>query len=310
MPPTIDVLIVTTRARDLVVSCLEHLSRQTVEHRVFVADNAGDEDGTSTVLRERFPDVELVTNTENLGFGKALRVLVGRGSGDVIVLVNDDMDVEATFLEALVAPLSDPDVAMVAGLTLQPGGTELVDGFGIEVDPTLQAYNRLRHRRTSDQPGVLLGPSGGAAAYRRSAWEQVGGLDPAFFVYAEDLDLALRLREAGYRAAEAPDARGVHLGGATTGRDSDFTTTHSGFGRAFVLRRYGVLQTRHAPRAVLVETLTVLYGLLVRRTTIPITSRIAGWRAAGRVARHRYPREGVDRSITLREQLRRSRHER
>jgi GT2 family glycosyltransferase len=306
---TADVLVVTLGSTDLVASCLEHLARQTVAHRVFVADNSGDRDGAST-LRVRFPDVQIVTNEENLGFGAAAMRLAAMGDGDVIVLVNDDMDVEPDFLERLLAPLEDPSVAMVAGMTLQPGEAGIVDGFGIEADPTLQAYNRLRHRHAAETPGVLLGPSGGAAAYRRSSWEEVGGLDPALFLYSEDLDLALRLRAAGHRAAGAASARGVHLGGATAGRDSRVTIRNSGFGRAFVLRRYGVLRTRHALRALFVEALTVGYGLFSHRTLLPLTGRIAGWRAAGGGPRFAYPADAVDVRITLREQLRRVRHER
>ena len=294
----------------MVVSCLEHLERQTVPHTVYVADNAGNEDGTTDAITARFPDVQIVTFDENQGFGKAVNHLAALGTGEVIVLANDDMDVEPQFLEAIVGPLADPSVGMCAGMTLQPVAGEVVDGFGIEVDPTLLAYNRLRHRHPGDTPGVLLGPSGGAAAYLRTAWEAVGGLDPAFFVYAEDQDLALRLRLAGWGAAAAPDARGVHLGGATTGLDSPFQRRHAGFGRGFILRRYGVLRGRHAPRALTIELLTVLYGLLKARTLMPVRARIAGWRAAGHGPRLRIPAGAVDERITMREALRRLRHER
>jgi GT2 family glycosyltransferase len=309
-PPSIDVVIVTTGARDLVLSCLEHLSRQTVPHRIYLADNAGNGDGTSDAVSERFPHVDLVTHRENLGFGNAIRGLVARGSSDVIVLANDDMDVEPQFLERLVEPLADPAVGMVAGLTLQPGDRELVDGFGIEVDPTLLAFNRLRHRSPGAPAGRLLGPSGGAAAYRRAAWNAVGGFEPRFFVYGEDVDLALRLRLAGWQAAGAPGARGVHLGGGTTGVDSPFQRRHAGFARGLLLRRYGVLRGRHALRALLIELATVAYGLVSARTAVPLAARIEGWRAAGAGPRLRIPSEAVDERITLREALRRLRYER
>ena len=310
MPPTIDVLIVTTRARELVLSCLDHFARQTVPHTIYLADNAGNEDGTTDAVNERFPEVRVTTMPENRGFGKAMNQLASQGSGEIVVLANDDMDVEPRFLEKLVEPFEDSRVGMVAGMTLQPGDGNLVDGFGIELDRGLVAYNRLRHRHPDDTPGRLLGPSGGAAAYRRAAWEAMEGMDPRFFVYGEDVDLALRLRLAGWDAAAAPDARGVHLGGATTGLDSPFQRRHSGFSRGFLLRRFGVLRSRSAPRALAVEALTVLWGLVRFRTVLPLKARIEGWRAAGQTPRLDLPPGAIDESISLRECLRRQRFER
>jgi GT2 family glycosyltransferase len=304
MPPSIDVVVVTMNPNGFVLSCLEHLERQTISHRVHVAVNGS---GDPAPIRERFPDADVVVNEENLGFGRAVNALAARGDGEVIVLANDDMDVEPQFLARLVEPLSNPQVGMVAGMTLQPGDGSVVDGFGIEADPVLVTYNRLRHRAPGDAPGVLLGPSGGAAAYRRSAWEQAGGLDDTLFVYVEDVDLALRLRAAGWTAAAAADARGVHLGGATAGADSELTRYHAGFGRGFVLRRYGVLRSRHAPRALVFEAALVAFGLLRHRTLVPLKARIAGWRAAGAGPRIAIPPGAVDERITLRESLRRAR---
>ena len=307
--PSIDVLIATMSARELVLSCLSQLQRQTVPHKVYVADNANNRDGTTDAIRRAFPEVELTTFAHNQGFGRAMNQLASLGTGEVIVLANDDMDAEPGFLEALAAPMQDPEVGMSAGMTLQPGSGELVDGFGIEVDSTLLAYNRLRHRHPGDTPGVLLGPSGGAAAYRRTAWEAAGGFDSHFFMYAEDQDLALRLRLSGWLAADAADARGMHLGGVTSGRDSPFQRWHAGFGRGFVLRRYGVMRSRHAPRALVIELLTVLYGLLAARTRLPLQARVAGWRAAGS-ARLPIPHDAVDHGISMREALHRLRRQR
>ena len=301
--PSIDVVMVTTNARELLKSSLEHLRHQTVPHTIYLSDN-NSSDGTAAMVRERFPEVHLIENATNHGFARSCNNGARAGEGDVIVLVNDDMDVEPQFLERLVAPLEDERVAMVAGLTLQPG-TGVVDGFGIEVDRTLLSYNRLRHQRPTDKPGLLLGPSGGAAAYRRTAWEQLGGLDESFFVYGEDLDFALRLRLAGWEAAAAPGARGVHLGGATTGVGSPFQRRHGGFVRGYTLRRYGVMRTRAAPRALFTEALVVGWGLVRHRTTLPLRARIAGWRAAAGKERLPIPADGVDESITLRETVRR-----
>ena len=137
-------------------------------------------------------------------------------------------------LERLVAPLrEDERLGSVAALLLK-AGEEQIESFGLAVDPTLAGYPRLRGRPAAEAQGiqpVLAGPSGAAAAYRRRAWTDVGGLDEAVFSYGEDVDLALRLRAAGWPAAVAPDAVAVHVGSATAVTRSPRQRYHGGFAR-------------------------------------------------------------------------------
>ena len=209
---TVSVLIVTMNSRERVLECLCRLDQQAHDHEVLVADNGNDADGTSAAIREEFPEVHLETLPENIGVGRALNLLAEQATGEILVRLDDDMFIEPGFLRELCGPFRNPNVGMVAALALQPGADEKVDGFGMECDVTLVAYNRLRHRQPGDHAGTLLGPVGCAGAYRRSAWDEVGGIDPALFVYTEDQDLALRIRLAGWEATEASGARGVHVG--------------------------------------------------------------------------------------------------
>jgi N-acetylglucosaminyl-diphospho-decaprenol L-rhamnosyltransferase len=304
---TIDVIVVTWNSAGRVLSCLEKLESQRAEHRTWVVDNAST-DGTAEGVRRRFPGVEVLELDRNRGFGSAVNEGARAGSAEAIALVNDDVELEPGALEALVAPFANEAVGMVAGLTTMPG-TGLVDGFGIELDATLAAYNRLRRRHADDMPGRLLGPSGGLAAYRRSAFEQAGGFDERLFAYGEDVDLALRLRLFGWSPAGAPRARGVHLGGASVGVDSLMQRRLAGFGRGFLLRRYGILRSRYAIRALGFEALVIAAGFVRGRTVEHVRGRVAGWRAA-RGEKLRVPEGAVDRRITSREALRRLRHER
>lgn len=303
---TVDVVVVTWNGRDVLASCLEHLAAQREPHRTIVVDNASS-DGTAELMRERFPDVDHLELPENRGFGAAVNAGVAAGDGEAIVLVNNDVDVDPGFLAALVVPLrTDPEVGMVAGMTLMPG-RERVDAFGIELDAGLAAYNRLRGAAPEAAgAGVLAGPSGGAAAYRRTAFEQVGGFDETLIAYGEDVDLALRLRVAGWSAAEARDARGVHLGGATIGVDSPRQRWLGGFARGFLLRRWGVLRSRAAARALAVDALVVAWGLVRHRTFVPLRARVAGWRAAGRGS-CALPPDAVDPTVGVVESIRRLR---
>ena len=224
------------------------------------------------------------------------------------MLLNNDVDARSDFLERLLAPLAqDPAVGSVAALMLQPG-ERLIDSAGLTADPTLAGFPRLQGltvgQAEREQP-VLAGPAGTAAAYRRSAWEQVGGLDETIFAYMEDFDLALRLRTAGWSAAAAADAVGVHLGSATHGHRSAWQRRHGGFGRGYMLRRYGLLRGRsaaahagHRGRGRALADLAISHDLAALR------GRLSGWRAGAKRPRlPRPPAEAIDSAVSFRDSL-------
>lgn len=306
MPPAIDVVIVAYNRYDLTDSCLRHLHAQTAAHRVFVVDN-GSTDDTRARLAAEWPDAHLQSFDDNRGFAEACNRGVAAGDGEAIVLLNNDVDCREDFLARVVAPLRDePQVGAVAALMLQPG-ERVIDSVGLAADVTLGGFPRLQGQpveRASAERPVLAGPAGTAAAYRRSAWDQVGGLDETIFAYMEDFDLALRLRSAGWRAVGAPDAVGVHLGSATHGHRSPWQRRHGGFGRGYMLRRYGLLRGRTAPRTLATEAVVVIGDLAISRDPAALQGRLAGWRAGrGRPRLPRPPIEAIDTSIGFRDSL-------
>ncbi|HTX33307.1 MAG TPA: glycosyltransferase family 2 protein [Solirubrobacteraceae bacterium] len=306
MTSSVDVVIPVHNRFALTESCLRHLQAQTVPHRVVVVDN-GSTDGTSELLREQWPEVNVVTCEQPLGFAEACNRGAASGSGEVVVLLNNDVDCRPDFLQQLARPLhSDESVGAVAAVMLQPG-EQVIDSVGLFADVTLAPFQRLDGlpaSRAGDRCPVLLGPAGAAAAYRRRAWDEVGGLDEEMFAYMEDFDLALRLRAAGWQAVVAPDAVGVHLGSATHGRRSASQRRLFGFGRGYVLRRYGVLRSRHALRTLLTEALVVVGDVLISRDLSALRGRLAGWRAAAALGRRPMPSEEfIDTSISLRRSL-------
>jgi GT2 family glycosyltransferase len=266
----------------------------------------GSTDGTLERLREDWPGVSVVSLGANHGFPRACNRGVGEGEGEIVVLLNNDVECPPDFLDRLTSPLRDQAVGSVAALLLQPGG-ERIDGVGLSADVTLAGFPRLRGKpRTAAEEAypVLTGPAGAAGAYRRTAWEEVGGLDEAIFAYMEDLDLALRLRIAGWRSVAAPAAAGVHLGSATYGHRSAGQRRHGGFARGYLLRRYGLLRGRYAPRVLCTEAIVVLGDLTISHDLAALRGRVAGWRAARAQPRlPRPPAKAIEAGIGLRESL-------
>lgn len=306
----IDLVIPSLNGLELLRSCLAHLDTQEVPHRIYVVDN-GSSDGTAEWLVEHRPAVRVIALTENLGFGAAVNRGMAAGDSEMVVLLNNDVDVDPGFLAALVAPLrADSRVGSVAGLLLRPGREE-IDSFGIEVDVTLAGYARLSGQRLAasrlDEVG-LLGASGGAAAFRRAALTDVGWFDERIFAYSEDVDLALRLRAAGWAARAAPDAVGVHLGGASFGVRSAWQSEVAGASRAYVIRKYGVLR---AGAAVAIRTLSFELGvaavdLLTRRRWSAVRGRVRGWKLGrGIAAIDPLPVDAVNLRLNWRMSLRR-----
>jgi N-acetylglucosaminyl-diphospho-decaprenol L-rhamnosyltransferase len=305
-PASIDVVIPVHGAYRLTSACLSHLAEQSVAHRVIVYDDASPDD-TASRLAAEWPSVEVISGTENIGFVKACNRAVSAGAGEVVVLLNNDVTCRSDFLQRLVAPLlADARVGSTAALMVEPGD-ERIDSVGLCADATLAGFPRLRGAplaRAADARPALLGPAGAAAAYRRSAWEQVGGLDEALSAYLEDFDLALRLRIAGWDSIAAPDAVGVHLGSATYRHRSRRQRLTSARSRGYLLRRYGLLTDGRAARTALTEATVVVGDLLISRDLAALRGRLAGWRAASGHARlPRPPATAIDSTIGFRRSL-------
>ncbi len=306
MSASIDVVVPAYNHYELTSSCLRHLAAQTQPHQVIVVDN-GSTDETRESLARDWPEVQVLSLEHNYAFTRAVNLGVAAGRGEHIVLMNNDVDLRPDCLEHLIGPLErDPRLGSVATVLLTPGERS-IDSVGVTTDVTLAGFPRLQGlapERAAEARPLLIGPEGTAAAYRRAAWEQVGGLDESIRAYMEILDLAWRLRQAGWETTSAPEAIGVHLGSATFGRGSAGQRRLAGFSRGYLLRRYGVLRSRFAPRTLLTETLVVSGDAVLTRDLAALRGRMAGWRAARGMARHpRPPAEAIDATITFRDSL-------
>jgi GT2 family glycosyltransferase len=276
--PTAIVVIPTLNARELLRDALASLAGESV----VVVDN-GSTDGTAELVARDFPAVRLLRNAENLGFGRAVNRGAAEAEGDVLVLVNNDVVCEPGFVARLCEPFEDERVGMAAGVLVQAAAPDRVDSAGIEIDPTLRAFDYLWNRPLGELEGAAdpLGPCGGAAAYRLSAFREAGGFDETFFAYWEDVDLALRLRFASWSCRLVPGARALHRHGATLGASSPAARRLEAFGRAYVLAKHRV---RRGPRVALLDWPALAVHAVFRRELDPIRERWRGLREGRRNA--------------------------
>lgn len=305
---TFDVVIPTRDGRELLEGCLASLDQDERARVIVVDDGSGDD--TITWLKSAHPEVRLVALAPALGrFSAVVNAGVRAGSGEAVVLLNNDVVCDPGFLDRLIAPLAADDaVGTVAAVMLKPGRTE-IDSYGLEIDATGAGWPRLGGAawpRTLDERW-LLGPSGGAGAYRRSALDEVGLLDERMVAYQEDAELALRLRAGGWHAAGARDAVCVHLGGATFGRRSARQRWAAGWSRGFLLRRLRLGHPGMTARAIVTEAGVCAVDTLQQRDLAALRGRVAGWRHGGDPLP--LPAELVNPEITFAAGLRRRRRD-
>jgi GT2 family glycosyltransferase len=259
---------------------LESLRAQTRRLDVIVVDN-GSTDASVAAARADFPEVTVLELGENLGFGPALNRAIAAHPADAIALLNSDVECEPGFCAALLDGLGD-GVEMVAGVLIQEDDPGLIDSAGVVADHTLMGFDHLHGQpltalREAADP---LGPTGGAALYRREAWEAVGGFDERIFLYYEDLDLALRIAAGGGRCRSAPGARALHAYSASLGAASGAKYARTGWSRGYMLRRYGVMRDPAlALRALACEAAIGAGQLLRDQTAAGLTGRLRGFHA-------------------------------
>ena len=260
---------------------LRALGEQTAAVDVVLVDNGSSDDSVELARRE-LPAVQVVELGANLGFGRAINRAVAEAPGDPILLLNNDAVPEPRFVEALLDGLG-AGVDSVAGVLLQERAPELIDSAGVVADATLMGFDYLHGERAEAAAGAPapLGPTGGAALYRRAAFEAAGGFDERIFLYYEDLDLALRMAARGGRCALAPAARALHAYSASLGAASARKYEWTGWSRGYMLRRYGVMRDpRLALRALACESALCAGQLLRDRTAGGLRGRLRGWREA------------------------------
>ncbi|HTQ55255.1 MAG TPA: glycosyltransferase family 2 protein [Bryobacteraceae bacterium] len=207
-PPEISVAVVNWNRRDYLRACLESLTRQRdARFEVIVVDN-GSRDGSAEMAREEF-GARVIANAENRGFCAANNQAFAAARGAFIALLNNDAEAEPDFLAALRRAFDAPEVGMAAAKVLVYEDPRRIDKAGHLIYPDGQ--NRGRGTGEIDQGQYdrdrdCLWPDGCAAMYRKAMLDRIGGFDEDFFMFADDAELGLRARIAGWRCRYAPEA--------------------------------------------------------------------------------------------------------
>lgn len=215
--PSLAVVIVNWNGAEFLGACLRSLAVQAwPDLEVLVVDN-GSTDTSLELLARDFPQVRVLSNSEN-NYASANNLGVASVRSELVCLLNTDTELAAGCLAALVQRLgADPGLAGVAPKILYPDGKHLYT-TGIAEREDLYWVDRdqgVRDDGRRDRAEDVFGISGCCALYRRAVFQAVGGLDVDFHMYYEDVDFSLRVRAAGHRLGYEPKARVLHVGGGS-----------------------------------------------------------------------------------------------
>jgi len=214
-PAVVSIVIPNWNGRRWLPGCLAALSAQDrPPDEVIVVDN-GSTDGSLEYLATSHPDVRVVALDHNTGFAHAANVGVRAARSELVALINTDVELAPDWLARMERRLAaDAEAASVACKMLSLDRPEIVYDAGdvLRRDGACEQRGRFeRDEGRFDQPGEVFGACAGAALYRRDAVLGVGGFDERYFAYLEDVDLALRLRLAGWGCLYEP-AVALHAG--------------------------------------------------------------------------------------------------
>jgi GT2 family glycosyltransferase len=268
----VSVVIVAHNTRDYLKDRLEALA--ATPHDVIVVDNAS-VDGTRELVRARFPGVCLIELDENRGFGAASNEGMRRATGSYFLLLNPDAWPLGRGIERLVDCASSSAHIGASGPALLDGaGDRQESAFGfptrwwtgapaVTTAGSPSTLDRLL-RVVGSKAASLAGPGtsriflvGAVLLLRREAFEDVGGFDPEFFMFNEDVDLCWRLWERGWTVRLCTDAEFVHVGGGSTGGDWTSLYREQVRGHLLFLTKHHGASAADAARKLLLRALPV-----------------------------------------------------
>jgi GT2 family glycosyltransferase len=298
--PELSIVIVNwntrERLRDCLASIAKHLS--AVSHDVLVVDNDSS-DGSADMVAEQFPDVRLIRNEENVGFGRANNQAMLEARGEWFLLLNSDMlltdDSVATLFEKV---RKEPGIGVAHCRLVFPDGRTQFTAYrfpslGLTAFEALGLYKLVPRKRAGMM--LLVGywdyeeerpvdwVAGAFMLVPREVFEQTGGFDESLFMYGEDMEWCYRIRDRGWQIRYYPDASVVHF---------DHTSADIRWGQervALCLQRQRDIYSLRAGRLRgTLLTAIQLVGTLLRAAYYTVRSRLGSEKAAAYEADRQY----------------------
>jgi hypothetical protein len=231
--PALSIILVSYNTVAYITRALASVYQETLQtpFEVIVVDNAST-DNSLAVLRQQFPQIKLIESNQNLGFAGGVHLGVAQAKGNYLLLLNPDTVILDQAIDKLMNFARQyPNNGIWGGVTLN-NDLSLNSQHAWEM-PTLKnlLFSALGLSKTFNKSAFFNSANYGTWARdsiktvdilsgcffltTRQLWEQLGGLDDSFFMYAEEADYCLKAKALGYQPIVTPDARIIHHGGVS-----------------------------------------------------------------------------------------------
>jgi len=267
-PIDFSVILVNWNTADLtcraISSVLDDANESSLSVEVIVVDN-GSAEGSVEAIRQNFPALEILENTQNLGFARAVNRAVWKATGEVILLLNTDAVLRSGSLSAFKSAFdADPQIGIAGGALVSPDGAKqnciapfpslLTELFNKSLLRTLAQKYRTKVSDGATEPFEVDSVIGASLAIRGKTLAAIGGLDERFFFFFEETDWCYQCRKLGWKVACVPGAVVEHGQGESS--KPVLVDTRIEFYRS----RYRYFQKNHGK----LKTAILFEGLLIK----------------------------------------------
>jgi N-acetylglucosaminyl-diphospho-decaprenol L-rhamnosyltransferase len=208
LPHEVSIVIVTYLSADVIGPCLDSIGAGgNVSREVFIVDNASG-DGTADIVRAKYPSVQLIANESNRGFSAANNQAIPLCRGRYLFFLNPDAELAGGCLEAAVRYMDEnPAVGLAGTKVVYPDGS-LQETISLRYPGQKHAAEEIK-----GLPGAIACVLGASMIARAELIRAIGGFDEDYFLYGEDQELCLRIRQRGYEIGYIGESVVRHIGG-------------------------------------------------------------------------------------------------
>lgn len=297
----LSIIIVNWNSKDYLQKCIASILDSKIEatYEIVVIDG-GSFDGSGEMLRQCYPQVKFIQSEINVGFAKANNIAFKASSGSYVLFLNPDTQVVVPAIDILFEQMQKLlKVGAIGCKLLNADGsiqTSCIQSFPTILNQLLNSeFLRALFPKSrlwgmellfsaTNEPAEADMLSGACIMMRRETFKQVGCFSEEYFMYAEDVDLCYKVKQAGYRNYYVPNAKIFHFGGGSSQqKPSDFSVVMMRDSTwRFLRKTRGELYGSWYRCSMLISAIGRIVCLLVLLPLYLVLGRLASWKASAR----------------------------